>query len=107
MLRTRSATPARGEQDLEVKEGQWLMLSGTLNSGTAYPIDVFRWYRVMAVDDVDVGAGVNAGRLVRNVTLQGPDWNTSLTTQATLLNNVVTVYEKTVQLERTSMWTGR
>jgi hypothetical protein len=110
-LQTRPNQPAT---DLAVKEGEWVMLLATVNaapaSGTPNFVPVFRWYRVMAADDI-----VGNGPFTRNVTLQGLDWNDvyglgtlgqASPTQATLLNGVVAVYEKTIRLETSSMWTN-
>ena len=98
-LQTRDNT--RPAKDLELNEGQWLMLAAIVDVGTSNPVqvEVFRWYHITAVDDI-----TGTGPYSRNVTLQGPDWTTT-PTQATLLNNIVTVYEKTVRLETSSLWT--
>lgn len=107
--------PNRPVSDLEVKDGQWAMLSAMVNisaSATPIVVPVFRWYRVMATDGIE-----GTGPFTRNVTLQGLDWNdvfglSQLTpnratpTQVTLLNGVVAVYEKTIHLETSSLWTG-
>lgn len=112
-LQTRGNRPA---SDLAVKEGEWVMLSAMVNiaqaSASAIVVPTFRWYRVMATDAV-----IGTGPYTRNVTLQGFDWNDVLElsqltparatpTQATLLNGVVAVYEKTIHLETSSLWTG-
>ncbi len=111
LLRTISrTTPINGTaqhyaQDLEVREGQWVMLSAKVTTA-AYPLHFFRWYRVVSAD-----GGIDGnGPYTRNVTLQGPDWNViaatpNTLTQCTLLNNVVAVYEKTIRLETSSLWT--
>jgi outer membrane protein insertion porin family len=76
--------------------GEWLMLSGYRNSAPTY-----RWYRV-----VDVSEVAGSGPYTRDVTLFGPDWHiTAASTEATLLNNIVAVYEKTIRLETSGLWT--
>ncbi len=72
-----------------VKPGQWIMLAGT--NGT---YNYFRWYRVAAADTF-TGS--------QNVTLAGPDWNTSLSPiYAYLFEGIVAVYEKNMSLELAS-----
>ena len=122
-LQTRSTNPPRPREDLELKEGQWVMLSAMIESQNypnppAYPyeaVTLFRWYRVISVDETQP----NGALFTRNVTVQGPDWSDAIgrlarndstndirdNTQATLLNDVVAVYEKTIRLETSGMWT--
>jgi hypothetical protein len=70
-----------------LKPGQWFMLAGRLNGGT-----VAYWYRVIAAGAPD---GTN-----QTLTLHGPDWNTAATNaQAFILDNVIAVYEKSVELQ--------
>jgi hypothetical protein len=72
------------------------MLSGYRNSAPTY-----RWYRV-----VDVSEVAGSGPFTRDVTLFGPDWHiAAASTEATLLNNIVAVYEKTIRLETSGLWT--
>jgi len=112
-----SALPPRPhvEQDLEVRQGNWLMLSAKFRpNGNANlaPVSVFRWYRVLSADEV---SGDVSNGFTRTVTLLGPDWtdviggqlraNALPVAQATLLNGVVAVYEKTIRLENSGMWT--
>ena len=107
-------------QDLEIRKGDWLMLSAKVlpnNDATKAPVSVFRWYRVLSTDVV-VGDVTNG--YAREVTLLGPDWTDVIgaqmvvtggappvaqATQATLLTCVAAVYEKTIRLETTSLWT--
>jgi len=104
LLRTRPGQPA---EDLAVRSGDWLMLSARVTA-PSNPIHFFRWYRVVSAD-----TGIDGtGPFTRNVTLQGTDWNLiaalpNTLTQATLMNNVVAVYEKTIRLETSSLWTVR
>lgn len=107
-LETRTGRPV---QDLALRTGDWVMLSAKVGTGTSSnPLHYFRWYRVLSAEDAVDGTGP----WTRNVTLQGTDWDlpalllTSgpVVTQATVLNNVVAVYEKTIRLETSSLWTG-
>lgn len=96
-VRLQTTSPTRPSKDLDVKQGEWLMLSAL--SGTT---PVFRWFRVVSTDSGPLGSGP----YTRDVTLQGPDWNPNWTSnQATLLNGVVAVYEKTIRLETSGIWT--
>jgi hypothetical protein len=102
LLRTRLGQPA---EDLTVRTGDWLMLSAKVTASTN-PVHFFRWYRVVSADAEIEPLGT---QFTRNVTLQGTDWNViaatpNTLTQATLLNNVVAVYEKTVRLEAPLRW---
>ena len=111
------------EKSVEVQSDDWVMLAANSNVG-----QVFRWYRVLACDFESVYNGqVNAWS--REVTLQGPDWSrrewhypvtpppwpvqlgagypqTPYVTNAVLLRGVIGVYEKTVRLEKSSLWSN-
>lgn len=113
--------------DLEVAENQWIMLSQrfvvpevTGGGGPTAPalkeevlINQYRWYRVTNVGDVEPISGT------RRITVTGPDWiagrdpqnpnnvNEVAATYATIIPGVVAVYEKSIQLEDTSVWTRR
>ncbi|TVS09420.1 MAG: prepilin-type N-terminal cleavage/methylation domain-containing protein [Planctomycetaceae bacterium] len=111
ILQTRVNRP---KEDLTLRTGDWLMLSAKVPSPPGNPIHFFRWYRVIAADAEIEDTGT--GHYRRNVSLQGSDWdrivmamqqNPQIITQATLMNNVVAVYEKTVRLENSSLWTTR
>lgn len=116
--------PSRPGSDLAVREGEWVMLSAMVDAGSLFKplisghtvsntqqyVPLFRWYRVMAADAI-----AGTGPYTRNVTLQGFDWNEvyalstagrASQTQVTLLNGVVAVYEKTIRLETSSLWTN-
>ena len=109
VLQTR---PDRPVQDLDIRFGNWVMLSTRIqiDTITPEPLHFFRWFRVVGTDD-----GLDGdGPWQRNVTLHGSDWDLFVTlpedgyprrTQATVLSNVVAVYEKTVRLEHSSLWT--
>lgn len=95
-LVTRSTT--RPEKDLRLGQGEWVLLMGASGARS-----VFKWYRVLAVEPDTRSVG---GLFKRDVTLFGPDWDATLPTQqALLMNGVVAVYEKTIRLETSSLWT--
>lgn len=91
-------------ESLDVKAGDWLMLMGNLTTVTPF----FRWYRVLdASSEAEENTSTNLYE--REVALQGSDWPTNLAgggvAQAALISNVVAVYERTIRLESTSLWT--
>ncbi len=70
-----------------VSPGQWLMLSGSLGAGNH-----FQWYQVLMASQPE-----NMSQLV---TLAGPDWSpTTTNTTVYLIDNIVTVYEKHLNLK--------
>ncbi|MDX1946999.1 MAG: hypothetical protein SFU86_16470 [Pirellulaceae bacterium] len=94
---------------LKLRPNDWLMLGGTartlLNPPNATPFrddTEFKWYRVVDCDpEVDQPS---PGVYTRFVSLTGQDWNPEYITatgfpQATIVEGVVGVYEKTVHLE--------
>jgi type II secretory pathway pseudopilin PulG len=100
-------------EDLELKEGDWLMLAGSGGSG-GVEAPVFKWYRVVATENEPTFNSGN-GTWERDATLQGSDWQRPewhlpasnalfRPTQATLVSGVVAVYEKTVRLETSTLW---
>ncbi len=92
---------ANSEDDLKMKEGEWLMLAGA-NAGVWH----FRWYRIQTADAGPVDAG--GGIYDRDLTLFGQDWPVTLLSvhKAVWIPGVVAVYEKTIRLETSSLWTG-
>ncbi len=117
-------------QYLDVKKGQWLLLSGNLGTENQ-ALGVFRWYRVVSVGDVQPDPPDAPARLCRYVTLAGPDWhgrwcakNDDGTAQdlddddqdpnnagmglhdaeAVLMDGVVDVYSTTIELDRSLTW---
>ena len=82
---------------LNVREGEWVMLGQTRPSGQR----MYKWYRVLATDN-------RAGQNTRSVTLQGPDWpvDAGVTTEAVYAQGAVAVYEKTIRVETSSLWTN-
>jgi hypothetical protein len=119
------ARPGREIGDLDIRAGEWIMLSGSYDSSFVYgswtnpapapPVQankrpVYQWYRVVGVDDVAPRTLNGSTFQERRVSLAGPDWPTNMVTtedefatkksvtQATLMTGVVAVYEKSVRL---------
>ena len=82
---------------IDVRSGNWLLAAQTVPG--AVPIYVFKWYRVIRADDANDGDATT-----RDVTLAGPDWEFPGSTQATIVDGVVAIFEKTIQLENFSLW---
>jgi type II secretory pathway pseudopilin PulG len=95
-----STTPAT-EDDLKMKQGEWLLLAGMNASG----VEHFRWYRIQSADSGPVLNGAGTG-YERVLTLFGQDWPVSALTvhKAVWIPGIVAVYEKTIRLERSSLW---
>jgi hypothetical protein len=113
---------ALAQNDLNLKAGQWIMLSqapapATFNPQVPNPpgpnnnIKIsstywYRWYKVVATGSIQG----TTGNWYRNVTLSGPDWNPGtatapIPTYASICDGVVAVYEKEMELEQTgSPW---
>jgi hypothetical protein len=95
------------EDDLKMREGEWLMLAGKTSSGAQR----FRWYRIQTGDSGPVANSANTG-YERELTLFGQDWPfgeitaSGNVTRAIWAPGVVAVYEKTIRLETSSLWTG-
>lgn len=101
---TLSALPA-AKDDLKMKEGEWLMLAG-MNAGTGQH---FRWYRIQTADAAPYeDTSVTPPVWRRELTLFGQDWPvTQLTVhKAVWIPGIVAVYEKTIRLETSSLWTN-
>jgi hypothetical protein len=108
-------SPSQPNGDMKVRVGDWVMLSGRLrnplNSNTP-GASVFRWYRVVSADS-ELHRDTNNNIWLRDISVQGADWNPAFfassarnfTTQATIVSGVVAVFEKTVRLEGSSLWT--
>jgi hypothetical protein len=90
---------------LNVSVDQWVMLTGRL-AGSFHA--VAQWYRVRAVNESPVPDQ-------RLVTLDGPDWDplrfvdadgdaTYPTAFVTIVNGAFGVFEKTIKLDGTSLW---
>jgi type II secretory pathway pseudopilin PulG len=81
-------------------ENSWLMVMGQMRVGNV-DLPVFQWYRVLASDPDAADA------TIRYVTLDGPDWNMAATNvQATIIPGTVAVYEKTLRLETSNLWSS-
>ncbi len=87
--------------DVDVRRDDWVMLSQDTDTTNDPGGEINRWYRVIESDVDDTLA-------TRHVTLLGPDWDdtTTIPTQATFLPGVVAVYERTIRLESTSLWSN-
>jgi hypothetical protein len=91
---------------LKLKAGDWVMLAGNLVVGNTR-IPRFQWYRVSDTDEISyepADATINQARYERRATLIGQDWNIDVNSQlqnqqATIVEGVIGVYEKTVRLE--------
>jgi hypothetical protein len=105
------AGPAPSPADLAVKRGQWIMLARNSAVGPMY-----RWYKVTEVDPDEAGITTSAellgtappsGFAGRHVTLSGQDWTFDPLNQtlAYIVPGVVAVYEKSIRLETSSLWT--
>jgi hypothetical protein len=94
---------ATAVENLDVRQGDWVMLAGNLPVKGATPISIFKWYRVIAADSE---VNVSATPFEREVTLLGGDWNATEmpVPQVLIMKNVIAVYEKTLRLERNSLW---
>ena len=103
--------PAPAPQDLVVKRGQWILLARNSAVGP-----IFRWYKVTEADPDEAGTTTSAELLgsappagfpARHVTLFGQDWTFDPANQtfAYIMPGVVAVYEKTIRLENSSLWT--
>ncbi|WP_146436310.1 type IV pilus modification PilV family protein [Blastopirellula retiformator] len=91
--------------ELEMQTGDWICLSARLETtsggNTYYWGDVFKWYRILAMDEIDA-----TGTPFRRLTISGPDWNVAQAPdQAIYMEGVVGVYERKVRLETGSPWT--
>ncbi len=94
------------EDDLKMKEGEWLMLSGIDGSNREH----FQWYRIQTADAGPVSNSAGTG-YERDLTLFGQDWlfgqmTGSGKTNAIWIPGIVAVYEKTIYLETSSIWTN-
>ena len=89
---------------LDVKQNEWLMLTGWTPDSRVMPGNrrIAKWYRVIAMDEAPERSGSN---WTRRVTLAGPDWDVNLRQpQAVLVDGVIGVYTKTIELDLDSIW---
>lgn len=102
--------------DLLLRAGDWVMLSGwklvdvrSIVSGSTVStsrVQVHKWYRVVNAGDAPLNNGT---AWTRDVTLIGPDWDwqgLDSNTQVTIVRGAVAVFEKTIRLETSSLWTN-
>lgn len=107
---TSTMSRSEAETTLDVGAGDWVLLTPI---AAGIPTDVgdkWSWYRVVAADsDIHVtttgDTHAPADSYARFVTLEGPDWPPR-ETQVTIVKNVVAVFEKTIRLETSSLWTN-
>lgn len=85
-----------------LKPGSWLMIASAPNGGDK-PSAYFRWYRIQAASS-QVAAGANRWML----SLAGPKWpeTSSAPLFAIIPEGVVGVYERTMRVERPSLYNG-
>ncbi|MFW6171174.1 MAG: type IV pilus modification PilV family protein, partial [Planctomycetota bacterium] len=109
---TLATRDSRGEEDgadgdLELRGGDWIMLSREKPLLGGRTVKIHKWYRVTNAGEDPVFDQYENGRWTRDVTVVGPDWDwhPNYPTQATIVHGVVEVLEKTVRLENNSMWT--
>lgn len=82
-------------REAKIPENTWVLLSGTHTTGQQR---VFEWYRVLASDSTTTTE--------RQITLAGPDWDTTkiANTQVTVIPGTMAVYQENMQLEGVSLW---
>lgn len=95
-IRGRMPTSSAMPNELEVHEGDWVMLSGNMYSLDAQRKFLgprFAWYRVAAVGMDTYEPSPATGFYYRDLTLDGPDWPASTTTPPALPNNLIAMDE--------------
>jgi hypothetical protein len=101
------------EETLKLRTNDWILVSANQVFGAA-SVPRFQWYRVAHVDP-EIASGVNTAPFTTAgfesyVTLMGQDWNMNYVNprlpagtlggaEATLMEGVVAVYEKTIRLD--------
>jgi len=99
---TTNETEREAFADIDVREGDWLLLAGNVSG-----IKQYAWYQVIRTD------GDAKTDNEREITLFGPDWDptliqdtggTQLDTYVFFFPGIVAVYEKTIRLESPSVW---
>lgn len=88
---------ATNEVSNKMRLGDWVMLTRHQSTAAGRSV-VVRWFRIIGMDAEPTIGTVGWSR---NVVLEGPDWDFSATssfqtTQATLVNNVITVLERVI-----------
>ena len=90
----------------ELKQGQWVMVSGPHpNSTPAQPMLFTQWYRVLAINDkpeLPITDEVNQ----RLIGLRGPDWpwDADARVSVGLFPGAVAVHTKTMRLDNRGVW---
>ena len=97
---------------LTLRPSDWIMLSANSSVGS-----IFRWYRVSYTEsEVKLVADPSNGNPLyykRNAVLEGADWNRPewfpnqtlfYPTQATIMNDIIGVYQRPIRLENTSLY---
>lgn len=95
-------TAALGLKNLSrLREGNWIMVSGPANPTLGH---IYYWYRIGSIDPEPSIVG---GEAVRTATLRGPDWPVGVSYipafpvpvgEATIISNVINVFEQTIEL---------
>ena len=97
---------------LNLRPSDWIMLSASSSVGS-----IFRWYRVSYTEsEVKLVTDPSNGNPLyykRNAVLEGADWNRPewfpnqtlfYPTQATIMNDIIGVYQRPIRLENTSLY---
>ena len=97
---------------LRLRPSDWVMLSANSSVGS-----IFRWYRVSYTEsEVKLVTDPSNGNPLyykRNAVLEGADWNRPewfpnqtmfFPTQATIMNDIIGVYQRPIRLENTSLY---
>lgn len=111
------------ERTLKARNGDWICLvrrmpsydydnitgMGPSNTRRLPRGDVYIWYKIVMVDEVEDSTGNATGTsqpFTRRLTLSGPDWpvDAHQPTHAIMVEGVVGVYTRNVRLQSESLW---
>ncbi len=99
------------EADVAVRNGDWIMLVGTTNTTPGAGVTAedpqarFSWYKVISSEATATQTSTSPENWDREITLYGPDWTVPTTqTYAVLMTGVTAVFERTIRVQRTSLW---
>ena len=81
----------------KLRIGNWLLLAQVEQLPNGQTRNRFKWVQVIAANDGDSDTS-------RIVTYAGHDWNWNTPTEVTFVPGVVSVYEKSIRLDGSSMW---